>query len=1047
MADTGNTTEVLTISVLRIRNLIGQKGENVQALIRLEFGEKILGESAKFECSPENPTDINFNTTMTIACDDPLALDDLACKPLLCTVVEVLPKEKRQKEEKTVLLGQCSFDLTPMLIGELKHEATMPISPATASVLENLPAGHPRPELDIQLTVNESIVKGSQLEESNIINITMESLFSPPESWTSSASTFNYVAATPIPLGGEKENIVVFTAGQMKPGYDKEAPNKNRKWAVPGGAQGRATCIGDKMISSDPIEEENGELKTVEDQEFRKISEREKLRISWNIDRRCYLDSLSVKSLRERIANCRYMPLEIFRTSMPNPVKAKGRDDDAINFHGVAYVDVSPLLYPGVKRIRGAFKVVAFSELELSEKGKRKQGVAEDAARIANGILTRNSSPLSKPKKDDGKGAGKPEKKGTSALKTGGEGGDAEPAEPVNVEGLLYVDAKSYVMLEIELHKPLVKKRQQDELALEVSQLVPPRPMFPKKSNSAEKAVDDFHSQVGVVANQLLDEFRENFSEKFSGFCATTPDATMEEKRQKLIYNLNASGKYLAFKEQLKYSVVKIVREKYTKTTNFQEKNELQAFLSELYVYLIDEMHVGLGKVLSIEDERPVPPPLTDSVQLKHFAREAEVNENFELAAKYYQERIARNKNDPDHWLDYGTFCLYLNDLSKAEECFREAISIDQRHLHALLLNGIVCSMLERNDSAETFFEAATSYEPKSILAWTLFGLFYDGIGNEIGTEMGIGEADRLNVAEAVAAIAAAQPPPSEIKEVTEDTGEKTDEEGGAHGKEKKEGKDDAKGKSKSHDVRGDGEEEITSVPPVIPSQSIYMQVVDFLLDCKAMPFTERALGRHLVDPLGGLSAKYYVSLAQLKLQQHHMEDVEMNVKEATKADYQSSDAWAILGHMKYLTGDTETAKSCYERTLAFVADASEMHSIYLRLASIYLQEGKLHSARDTFLMACKRSPSCISWLGVGIACYRMGEMADAEDALTEANILNNMDPEVWAYLCLVCLQTGRQLESEQAYKYATKLKLQDDDLKDEIHQLQEQVGFGNPQF
>jgi hypothetical protein len=30
--------------------------------------------------------------------------------------------------------------------------------------------------------------------------------------------------------------------------------------------------------------------------------------------------------------------------------------------------------------------------------------------------------------------------------------------------------------------------------------------------------------------------------------------------------------------------------------------------------------------------------PLTDSAQLKHFAREAEVNDNYELATKYYQE-------------------------------------------------------------------------------------------------------------------------------------------------------------------------------------------------------------------------------------------------------------------------------------------------------------------------------------------------------------------------------------------------------------------------
>ena len=64
----------------------------------------------------------------------------------------------------------------------------------------------------------------------------------------------------------------------------------------------------------------------------------------------------------------------------------------------------------------------------------------------------------------------------------------------------------------------------------------------------------------------------------------------------------------------------------------------LQAFLSELYVYLLDQMHVGLNKFLLLEDESPIPEPLTDVAQLKLFAREAEVNENFDLAAKFYQE-------------------------------------------------------------------------------------------------------------------------------------------------------------------------------------------------------------------------------------------------------------------------------------------------------------------------------------------------------------------------------------------------------------------------
>lgn len=35
----------------------------------------------------------------------------------LVTVTEVLPKEKKQKEEKTAQLGQCTVDLLPLVKG------------------------------------------------------------------------------------------------------------------------------------------------------------------------------------------------------------------------------------------------------------------------------------------------------------------------------------------------------------------------------------------------------------------------------------------------------------------------------------------------------------------------------------------------------------------------------------------------------------------------------------------------------------------------------------------------------------------------------------------------------------------------------------------------------------------------------------------------------------------------------------------------------------------------------------------------------------------
>ncbi|XP_053401249.1 cilia- and flagella-associated protein 70-like isoform X9 [Mercenaria mercenaria] len=1199
--------ETITITVLRARNLKGSstKADAVNAMVKVEFGEKGLGESPKVDCTADTPAEFNYNATMSCTYDDPTALDEIAHKPVVLTVIEVLPKEKKQKEEKTVQLGQCTVDMLPLVKGETKHRYTLVVNPLPGSPLETIPPEAPRPEVDVMLSVNEPLVDNSQLDAGNLMTITVESLFSPPESWTLTGAQYAYAAALPVPVTSEKETPIVFANGALKPGIDKEVPNKQKKWAVPATAQANAIYMPDQFIAQDAIEDEDGDFRGKDDREHRTVAEQEKNRCTWNTERRSYLEGSAVKSFQDKIAKCRYWPLEVMR--LPQPASGKGKkkqdeqadtkkgsgavkdDEGSVSFHGVAFVNLAPLLYPGVKRIRGAYKIYSYTDQALYEKTKRKVGLGEEAARIANNILNRSTASPG-PKK--GGGGGKDDKKEKDAKKGGpthqssrhsrlddsrhskvpgdetrrsnsiaqthdsetsqtiksDAGSEHEAQAPVNLEGQQYVDSKSYIMFEICLTKPLIPKRPPEELARRVAEYIPPRPLFPKRTDGAQRAVDDFHTQVSSVAGLILDEFRDMFGDDLKTDENLSQEA-MEARRQKLIYELNASGKYFAFKEQLKHSVVKIVREKYLKTTNFEDRQELQTFLSELYVYLIDQMHESLTKTLSLEDQAPVPAPLTDSEQLKHFAREAEVNGNFELATKYYQERIARNRNDPSHWFDYGTFCLYINDITKAEECFKECVAIDQKHLHGLLLFGVVCTLQEKHEAAETFFEAATCVQPKSILAWTMLGLFYDAVQNEIGAEMAYIEANKLNQQAAVNAARALKeeelakqrvehseseashkddqgglaPPTSntlvpDIKQPTPPSSERG--QGSARSSEKVssgrrpsaskrssavsekleyqiiEGEGVEEGVAisvlsekppsadKSHVSHGDSretsktgrnksdsnlsrpsseyrrgsargtpqmEEASEETPPreptPVPTSSIYMQAIDWLLEVKAVPFTERALAHELLSPMGGLTAHYHIALARVKLQKSDLKEAEESLNEALQFDYQNPDVWALMGHVMYLLNDTTEARSCYERTIDFVADASEMHSVYLRLGSIYLRDEKFQEAKNTFLMACKRSPSCVSWLGVGMACYRLGELAEAEDALSEANILNNSDPEVWGYLSLVCLKTGRQLEAEQAYKYAIKVNLEDTDLLDEIIRTQQEAGFGNPQF
>nr|XP_010348834.1 cilia- and flagella-associated protein 70 isoform X2 [Saimiri boliviensis boliviensis] len=1121
MEQVPSTGRLVQITVTEGYDLKGFKGDTPVTFIRAEFNQVVLGDSAKITVSPEGTAKYNFTSSFEFNPEGGITLDDLAHKPVFLTVTEVLPKEKKQKEEKTLILGQAVVDLLPLLEGQSSFQTAVPLHPVQGSPLETPSSSVKQCSLEVKVLVAEPLLTTAQISEGNLLKVTLEAAYSVPESFIPTGPGQNYMVGLQVPSVGEKDYPILFKNGTLKLGGEREPVPRPKKWPIANILAPGANNIPDAFIVGGPYEEEDGELNHPEDREFRNQAECIKKRIIWDLESRCYLDPPAVVSFQKRIADCRLWPVEITRVPLITVSKGKAGktektdEEGQLSFHGVAYVNMVPLLYPGVKRIRGAFHVYPYLDNVVHEKTKCLFSLFRDLGHhlIHNNKIGGIISPLSKPAVPKNLKEDKPVKEkdidgrlrpGDMAPSIKSQSSDTplegEPPLSHNPEGQQYIEARTYIVLEIQLDKALVPKRMPEELARRVKEMIPPRPPLTRRTGGAQKAVSDYHIQIKNISRAILDEYYRMFGKQVATLESDMDSETLEEQKCQLSYELNCSGKYFAFKEQLKHAVVKIVREKYLKTTSFESQEELQTFISELYVFLVDQMHVALNQTMPEDAQGTIATIYTSSEQLRLFAFEAEVNENFEMAAAYYKERLVREPQNLDHWLDYGAFCLLTEDNIKAQECFRKALSLNQSHIHSLLLCGVLAVLLENYEQAEIFFEDATCLEPTNVVAWTLLGLYYEIQNNDIRMEMAFHEASKQLQARMIQAHVTKQKSIGTVEDIEE--GGKRESSLGpwgiTNGSATAIKVEAPAGPGATLSVLDKFLEESSKLQsdsrePILPTQTwdpsinqnlsntfikevpakkevskckdssallhpglhygvsqtttIFMETIHFLMNVKAVQFVHRVLAHELLCPQGGPSCEYYLVLAQTHILKKDFAKAEEYLQQAAQMDYLSPNVWGLKGHLYFLSGNHAEAKACYERTISFVVDASEMHFIFLRLGLIYLEEKEYEKAKKTYMQACKRSPSCLTWLGLGIACYRLDELTEAEDALSEANALNNYNAEVWAYLALVCLKVGRQLEAEQAYKYTKKLKLKDEALLAEIHTVQETVGFGNPSF
>lgn len=544
-------------------------------------------------------------------------------------------------------------------------------------------------------------------------------------------------------------------------------------------------------------------------------------------------------------------------------------------------------------------------------------------------------------------------------------GDEPEPDEGANP----YLAAESYLVLAVELRRPLVPKPP------------PPPPVLPKvgdllprrapvgKAKEEKSGGQQFEEDIRSVVNELAEDYRQSFMAEEG---AVLNPKEVEARRQQMIFELNSTGRYYDFKEKLKRSVQRIVREKFHKEGLDAASEEGKMFMSTLYVHLQETINATLNNTFK---PKPTKAPKADApgqlakvhAEELRLAVEAEINLNYGLASAHLNQRIILAPADPVLWYDYGVLNIRCGDLAKAEECLRESLSLDPRHTPALLSYGVLLCTRDRFADAETYLKGATEYSPNDVLAWSMLVLFYDIESRDL---------DRRAALKRVLSI-----------EKTQGVGKR----------------------------------------------SAYLRAGALACELQGTQLVERAATQELQkngpsEDLSLLLARTYLSVGQWGQCREHL-------AEALSKDKRCAVAMTLQGHSYFLELGWHAVKAdqrsmlssarevvvWYEKALAQRSPHIEMAQ-YVRLAKLYLFLDKNYEAKEILLKACQHGPSATTWLGLGLACYRQKELDQAEEALSEANILDTKNAEVWGMLSLVAISSNKLDEGELTLNRALKM-------------------------
>ena len=114
-----------------------------------------------------------------------------------------------------------------------------------------------------------------------------------------------------------------------------------------------------------------------------------------------------------------------------------------------------------------------------------------------------------------------------------------------------------------------------------------------------------------------------------------------------------------------------------------------------------------------------------------------------------------------------------------------------------------------------------------------------------------------------------------------------------------------------------------------------------------------------------------------------------------------------MRGHAFFLLDNLFDSEESYINAIR-IKPAPKDPILQERLGIVYAKRQSWTDAKIVFLKVCKEKISTNAWYYLALALLRLNELEPAEDAISQANILDNQAPDVWGLNAILCLKYGK---------------------------------------